>query len=143
MRTLDTSLGNNADVARIKARRAAFNRMKKTASFRRWKNFQFRAQHGRCAWCRKKMNSDFSGVHVDHAVALFHEGTNAYRNLVLSHAHCNMEKWIRIDGVPQWIINSKKQHERSLLKGKQKKLFKQLVEANYQEELGNSLKWIT
>ena len=48
-----------------------------------------KAQHGRCAYCRKKVNRSY---HVDHIVALSRGGTNARANLQITCPSCNRQK---------------------------------------------------
>lgn len=95
---------NDPDREQRVARRKAFNEMKKTPEFAEWRIRQMKVQHGKCAWCRRPMRESMK-IHVDHALPLYHGGTNKYSNLVLSHGKCNMEKWIRVDDRPRWIEN--------------------------------------
>jgi len=48
-----------------------------------------KAQNGRCAYCRKKVNRSY---HVDHIVALSRGGTNARANLQITCPSCNRHK---------------------------------------------------
>ena len=108
-------------------RRKQFEALKRTEGFKRWKSEQWQVQSGRCAWCRQAMRKDMSNVHVDHALALFHEGRNDYSNLVLSHGKCNMRKYIRIDGVPQWVINARSRYKPSATIKVQEKIMRRAV----------------
>lgn len=141
------SYGNNPDVAYCRKMRKEFEKLKKKPVFNSWKRQQYKIQKGRCAWCRCMMDKDYIDVHVDHALALFHGGTNKYSNLVLSHGKCNVEKWIRIDGVPNWIVVATKNYRTyqrlERLRKEQFRQLKQLTEDNYNEELAESLRWIT
>lgn len=46
----ETSLGNDADKETRKATRMAFERLKKTPGYGRWRIAQVRHQKGLCAW---------------------------------------------------------------------------------------------
>jgi 5-methylcytosine-specific restriction endonuclease McrA len=136
--------GNNADLVHARILRARFEKLKKSKEFKAWRIEQYyHVQKKNCAWCREFMPPDFSKLHVDHALALIHGGTNAYSNLVLAHAKCNLKKWIRIDGVPQWIINKRRRYELRLLRQQQADLRHKLAEEAFQERLGWWLRsWI-
>jgi 5-methylcytosine-specific restriction endonuclease McrA len=140
------SLGNNPRIAVRVARRKEYEKWKQSPDFMQWRKLQWKIQQGKCAWCLYKMNRDFYNVHVDHCLPLYHEGTNKKDNLVLSHARCNMKKWIRVDGMPQWIKNRMLRHRRYVMIEKQKRLFNELMESQYivddQEEIAHSLSWI-
>lgn len=137
-----SSNGNNPNFAYAKARRKEFEALKRTPEFKRWKQRQYKVQRGKCAWCIRRMPPTFQKVHTDHALALFQGGSNKYSNLVLSHAYCNMKKWIRIDGVPQWIVNAHAKADRrealGLMRDEQRRLAKELK----QEAIAEELLWI-
>jgi hypothetical protein len=122
---------NNPDKEQRVARRKAFNEMKKTPEFARWRISQMRLQEGNCAWCRKPMR-DGMKIHVDHALPLYQGGTNRYGNLVLSHGKCNMEKWIRVDDRPRWIENREDTIEKNKklrdIRREQRKLARQIID---------------
>lgn len=101
-----SNYGNNADMVTIKAKRKAFDLWKTTLDFEIWRVKQYRHQKGLCAWCQLPINKRFKKIHVDHALPLFHGGTNKTSNLVLAHARCNIKKWVRVDETPTWIQNS-------------------------------------
>lgn len=67
---------------------------------------------------------DLTKCHTDHALPIYHGGTNKYSNLVLSHAGCNMKKWVRIDATPNWIkdarATAKRKRERKALHKEQR-----------------------
>lgn len=48
------------------------------------------AQHGKCAYCKIRLNS--KNKHLDHIVALAKGGSNAKRNLQFLCSHCNQRK---------------------------------------------------
>lgn len=79
-------------------KRLTFARLKRTPAFRSWKDEQFKAQYGRCAWCRKPLDLHSEDTHVDHIIPLLWWGNNTFNNLVLSCADCNMEKSARVSG---------------------------------------------
>ncbi|TMD69891.1 MAG: HNH endonuclease [Chloroflexi bacterium] len=128
------SKGNNPDIIYAVIMRARFNRLKQTPEFKKWKRTQYFIQGEKCAWCSELMPRDFKDVHVDHAMPLFHGGRNEYDNLVLAHRKCNMEKWIRIDAVPQWILNRKRKYEMHLLRQQQRIIYNKVTEQILQEE---------
>jgi len=136
---IDKTLGNNPDIINIKKTRANFNKLKNTPEFAEWKKYQFGVQMGKCAWCEMKLSKKFTNVHIDHALPIFHGGTNSYNNLVLSHAKCNMQKWIRVDAVPQWIVNrrSKLERRRNIkpLIAEQWRVFREAQDIEVQTEL--------
>src|SRR3954447_6419686 len=144
---LDKRLGNNADLAYCKAARKRFEKLKLTPEFKHWKHWQFNMQRGQCAWCGQMMKRDYTGVHVDHALPLIHGGSNKYSNLVLAHARCNMSKWIRIDGVPQWIVNNQEKwrakKERQRLRQAQQQQIERLEQEAHDEQLVEQMRdWI-
>lgn len=136
MNRLSTTYGNNPDLIHIRKTRAAFERLKQTVEFQQWKHDQFQVQQGLCAWCRRPIPRSLEKVHVDHAMPIFHGGTNKYDNLVLAHASCNMEKWIRVDATPQWIINRRPEAQLEMLRRRQKEI---MLEDAYQRRLA---RWI-
>lgn len=85
------------------------------------------------------MNKDFTRVHVDHCLPLYHEGINNKDNIVLSHADCNIKKWIRVDGMPQWIKNNMINHRRKKMIREQHRIYADL---SAQEEIAQELSWI-
>lgn len=141
-RTYEHSYGNNPRLVTSKKLRAEYNNWKKTPDFIKWRELQWRIQRGRCAWCRVKMNDQFTGVHVDHALPIYHEGRNSKDNLVLSHARCNLKKGIRVDGMPQWIKNNMLNHSRRKLRNEQKKAYRKVVTEIIEEDIADSLSWI-
>lgn len=117
--------GNNADLSYNTSARRMFERLKRTPEFVEWKHRQYEVQKGRCAWCYQFMPRTLEDVHVDHALALYHGGSNAYGNLVLAHGQCNLEKWVRVDGTPQWIKNNEISYGRRELLSKQRAIMEQ------------------
>lgn len=141
-RTVDKSLGNNPDIVRMKIARARFNKLKSTPEFKAWRKKQWFIQFGKCAWCKKKMNKDQSDVHVDHILPIYHNGSNNYSNLCLSHASCNIKKWITPGSTPLWVRNRLIKTERSNLRNQQRRQFKELVDIENQEQIAQQLSWI-
>lgn len=78
----------------LKIKRAAFERKKKTAAFKRWRRYQYVVtQRGRCYYCKLPIK----GVWVtDHIIPLFRGGTSAYKNLCVTCWRCNDHKGIKI-----------------------------------------------
>ena len=103
------STGNNPDLTNMVLARRAFEMLKTTKEFKKWKREQLYIQGYKCAWCRQKINKG-EITHTDHCLPLYHGGTNSYNNLVVSHVSCNLEKWIRIDGMPEWVKQAKAKH---------------------------------
>ena len=85
---------NAVSPSALKAKRAAFERKKQTAAFRRWRRYQYTVnQKGLCYYCHRPI----SGVWVtDHIIPLFRGGTSAYTNLVVTCWACNKRKGIKI-----------------------------------------------
>lgn len=96
---------NDPDKQTRIAKRIEFAKFKKSKRFPYWLKSQYKLQDGLCAWCLDPISPTMRDVHIDHALALYHGGTNKTSNLVLSHAKCNMSKWIRVDETPLWIQN--------------------------------------
>lgn len=129
------------DMLTVKRKRAEFNKWKLTADYEQWRTYAYRVQRNKCAWCLYKFKP-YSKIHVDHCLALYHGGSNKKFNLVLAHAHCNVEKWIRIDGVPQWIKNRRRIVYLQDLRKRQKKQYKLVMKEIEQEQIASSLSWI-
>lgn len=100
------SIGNNPDLTNMVLARREFEKLKTTKQFKKWKREQLYIQRYRCAWCMGKIVKG-EVTHTDHCLPLYYGGTNSYDNLVVSHAKCNIEKWIRIDGMPEWVKQAK------------------------------------
>lgn len=85
----------------LKQRRAAFERKKKTAAFKRWRAYQYKVtQKGLCYYCKRPIK----GVWVtDHVIPLFRGGTSAYKNLVVSCWRCNEKKGVKL--IPHKGVN--------------------------------------
>jgi hypothetical protein len=78
---IDRRNGNNPDIIHSKIMRARFNKLKQTKEFQQWRYVQYYSiQKKNCAWCREFMRPDFVGMHVDHALALYHGGRNNFDN---------------------------------------------------------------
>jgi 5-methylcytosine-specific restriction endonuclease McrA len=140
---LDRSYGNNANLAYARAARKRFNKLKQTKDFAAWRVRQYGDQQGKCAWCVQPISRSGHKVHVDHALPLIQGGSNRYSNLVLSHARCNIKKWIRIDAAPQWILNNQAKRERQQMLDQQQAIYDGLLADAWQERLAYWLKtWV-
>lgn len=95
----------NARFASARDKRATFAKLKRTASFKKWRKRQLRIQDNKCAYCRERIDLG-AVVEVDHVQPLIFDGTNRYDNLLLACRPCNQRKWISDRYVvPQWIKN--------------------------------------
>jgi len=57
-----------------------------------------RAQ-GRCEYCHKHQDDEFSTFHVEHIIAIQHEGSDSPTNLSLSCRACNSSKGPNVAGI--------------------------------------------
>jgi 5-methylcytosine-specific restriction endonuclease McrA len=125
--------GNNPDLQYNIDKRREFEQFKKTKEFIVWREQQFKIQNGLCAWCLNQISDKFKNVHVDHAMPLFHGGSNKVDNLVLSHAKCNIKKFVKIESVPLWIQQNKKKMKLVETRSIQRSIYQDRV----MEELDN------
>lgn len=125
--------GNNADLQTNIDRRIEFNKLKKTKDFLEWKTKQMKLQIGRCAWCERRLDKYWKGVHIDHVMPLYHGGKNNYDNLVLTHRKCNLSKWVKPESVPVWIQNRKNQYDKIMRLQSYRKKQKEIIEDLYQD----------
>ena len=136
-----SSYGNDPDAEYRRTARLEFNRLKRTPEFKAWRLRQFETQHHCCAWCLFYINKrDQQRMHVDHAMPIYHGGSNDYSNLVLAHAKCNMKKWITIASTPQWIVNIQRREELKTLRRQQAQI---MHEAEYDIRMARWMRtWI-
>lgn len=129
------SWGNDPDKAVRIAKRIQFEQWKKTEDYIAWRKRQYRIQKRLCAWCQKELSYSPKKAHIDHALPIYHGGTNDKRNLVLAHKRCNRQKWIRIDATPIWIQEATKRREKQELLWEQQKVFRQVVNEELDDQL--------
>ncbi|MBO7657114.1 HNH endonuclease [Candidatus Saccharibacteria bacterium] len=90
-----------------KQKRLEFEELKKTPLFKKWKKEEFKCQHGRCAWCGRKISLYDSRTQIDHIVPLYYDGDNSLDNLVICCLDCNRFKGAKYRGFNSSMDNSK------------------------------------
>lgn len=91
----DSAIHSSAAVRRKSAAWNATRRARKRNSVGRFTSRQiealYAAQDGMCAICSLALNGDF---HRDHKIALSRGGSNDISNIQLTHARCNLKKYV-------------------------------------------------
>ncbi len=111
----------------------AYQKLKQTSIYRRWRNEQFDCQFGKCGICGKPMDRDYT--QLDHIKARYDYGTNYSDNLVLVHPKCNENKGASAGSRPDWI----KENSRSREFDKKAWDILQTVREEYPDEVPDSL----
>ncbi len=73
--------------------REAYQEWRFGAECQRWIKTRKRKQSNLCFIC---MTPLFGVLHIDHIFPLYLGGTNAFNNMCLTHAACNMDKGIKV-----------------------------------------------
>ena len=126
------------EFAQCAIKRYEFEKMKKQPWFNPWYKRQMQVQDNLCAWCRNSLSE--VRVHVDHVEPLRFFGKNETKNLVLSCARCNLQKFVsRVYVVPDWIkLNDVKLRREQRLRSFRKRQYvqaKEIVDDMVAEEL--------
>lgn len=88
-------------------RRREFEKLKLSQAFISWRGRQLKVQKGMCAYCKIKLDRKGIVTHIDHVTPLYYDGTNDYKNFVLTCRRCNLRKWVSNRYVvPEWIIEN-------------------------------------
>ena len=124
-------------------RRKEFDKLKRSKGFKAWRTRQLKIQEGLCAYCRVPLDKSNIVTHVDHVTPLRFDGTNDYRNFVLSCRRCNEKKWIATNYVvPEWIRkNDEKSRQRQRLNSRREAQYEQAKEMLVQMDR-DLLSWI-